>query len=88
LPGFVEQRPAEVAEGYEALPGGIASKEQAQGIGYGSEMVAAAMALAARTLAATSFEYPVAVENRRRIRTASVRKPADKRKDVRNARPR
>jgi RimJ/RimL family protein N-acetyltransferase len=43
---------------------GIWIKEQAQGIGYGREAVAAAIAWAARAVAATSFEYPVAVENR------------------------
>ena len=49
---------------------GIWIKEQAQGIGYGREAVAAAMAWAARAFAVTSFEYPVAVENRRSRRVA------------------
>jgi RimJ/RimL family protein N-acetyltransferase len=44
---------------------GIWIKVQAQGIGYGREAVAAAIAWAARALAVTSVEYPVAVENRR-----------------------
>ena len=49
---------------------GIWIKEQAQGIGYGREAVAAAIAWAARALGVTSFEYPVAVENRRSRRVA------------------
>jgi RimJ/RimL family protein N-acetyltransferase len=49
---------------------GIWIKEQAQGIGYGREAVVAAIAWAARALAVTSFEYPVAVENRRSQRIA------------------
>ena len=49
---------------------GIWIKEHAQGIGYGREAVAAAIAWAARALAVTSFEYPVAVENRRSRRVA------------------
>jgi RimJ/RimL family protein N-acetyltransferase len=49
---------------------GIWIKEQAQGIGYGGEAIAAVVAWAARTLAVTSFEYPVAVENWRSRRVA------------------
>jgi RimJ/RimL family protein N-acetyltransferase len=49
---------------------GIWIKEKAQGIGYGREAVAAAIAWAARALASTSFEYPVAVDNRRSRRVA------------------
>jgi RimJ/RimL family protein N-acetyltransferase len=49
---------------------GIWIKEQAQGIGYGREAVAATIAWAARALSVASFEYPVAVENRRSQRVA------------------
>jgi RimJ/RimL family protein N-acetyltransferase len=49
---------------------GIWIKERAQGIGYGREAVAAAIAWAARAFSVTSFEYPVAVENRRSRRVA------------------
>jgi RimJ/RimL family protein N-acetyltransferase len=44
---------------------GIWIKEQAQGIGYGREAVAAMIAWAAGAFTVTSFEYPVVVENRR-----------------------
>jgi RimJ/RimL family protein N-acetyltransferase len=49
---------------------GIWIKEQAQGIGYGREAVAAVIAWAVRALAVTSFEYPVVVENWRSRRVA------------------
>ena len=49
---------------------GIWIKEQAQGIGYGREAIAAAIVWAARALGVTSFEYPVAVANRRSRRVA------------------